>query len=49
MMIIFVSGCVQQTTVEDTSGPMTGDEVRINAEAYRKMCEREPQSPLCPR
>jgi len=45
LCFIFLIGCSEN--IPETSSPMEGEPVRLRAEAYDEMCEREPQSILC--
>jgi hypothetical protein len=47
LSLLLISACAQQPLGTEAEGPMTGDKVNVRAEAYIKMCEREPLSPLC--
>ena len=47
ILLIFLQGCCNQS-IPETSGPMEGEPINIVAPAYDEMCEREPESPLCP-
>ena len=46
LLVLFTVSCTNNEVIE-TSGPMTGDKVNVQSEAYNKMCAREPESPLC--
>ena len=45
---LFLFACANETVVENTSGPMVGDESdRVRVGGYEDMCRREPESKLC--
>jgi len=47
VLVLSILGCTHNEEMVETTGPMTGDKVNVQAEAYNKMCQREPESPLC--
>jgi hypothetical protein len=48
VMALFIVGCVPQNACIGTAeSAMQGEEIRLRAQAYIEMCQRNPQSVLC--
>lgn len=45
-MLLFAVAC-SQTEVQETDANIQGRPANVYSEAYRDMCKREPNSPLC--
>lgn len=42
------TGCTDDQPTVETSARMEGEPANVYAQGYNEMCEREPESKLCP-